>query len=58
MTQITLGSFAKPENISSPICFLLFEGTSCVNVQVISANGGFTIAMKGTAWSLQHGIAL
>jgi hypothetical protein len=51
MTQIPLRSFEKPEKICSPIGFLLFEGISCVTVQLISVNDGFAIVMLGTAWS-------
>jgi 3-oxoacyl-[acyl-carrier protein] reductase len=45
MAQTTLGRFAKPDEVSAPICFLLSEGASYITGQVISVNGGFTIAM-------------
>lgn len=45
MEQIPLGRFAKPEEVSIPVCFLLSEGASYITGQVISVNGGYTIAM-------------
>lgn len=43
--QIPLGRWSSPEEVSVPVCFLLSEGASYITGQVLSVNGGFTIAM-------------
>ena len=45
LEQIPLGRFAKPEEVSVPVCFLLSQGASYITGQVISVNGGYTITM-------------
>ncbi|WP_296259636.1 MULTISPECIES: SDR family NAD(P)-dependent oxidoreductase [unclassified Pseudomonas] len=45
LQQIALGRFATPEEVSVPICFLLSEGASYITGQVLSVNGGYTIAV-------------
>lgn len=45
LAQIPLGRWSSPEEVSVPVCFLLSEGASYITGQVISVNGGFTIAM-------------
>jgi 3-oxoacyl-[acyl-carrier protein] reductase len=43
--QIALGRFAKPEEVAEPICFILSDAASYITGQVISVNGGYTIAV-------------
>lgn len=45
LAQIPLGRWSSPEEVSVPVCFLLSEGASYITGQVLSVNGGFTIAM-------------
>jgi 3-oxoacyl-[acyl-carrier protein] reductase len=45
LAQIPLGRWASPEEAATPVCFLLSEGSSYITGQVLSVNGGFTIAM-------------
>lgn len=45
LDQIAMRRFAKPEEVSVPVCFLLSQGASYITGQVLSVNGGYTIAM-------------
>lgn len=45
LAQIPLGRWSSPEEVAKPVCFLLSDAASYITGQVLSVNGGFTIAM-------------
>jgi 3-oxoacyl-[acyl-carrier protein] reductase len=45
LAQIPLGRFSSPEEVSVPVVFLLSSGASYITGQIISVNGGYTIAV-------------
>lgn len=44
LAQIPLGRWSTPEEVATPALFLLSDAASYITGQVISVNGGFTIA--------------
>jgi 3-oxoacyl-[acyl-carrier protein] reductase len=44
LEQIPLGRWSSTEEVSVPVVFLLSEGASYITGQILSVNGGFTIA--------------
>lgn len=45
LAQIPLGRWSTPEEVSVPVAFLLGRGASYITGQILSVNGGFTIAV-------------
>ena len=45
LSQIAMGRFSKPEEVSIPVCFLLSEGASYITGQTLSVNGGYNISI-------------
>ncbi|MEO7690287.1 MAG: SDR family NAD(P)-dependent oxidoreductase [Sphingomonas sp.] len=44
LAQIPLGRWGSPEEVASPVCFLLSEAASYITGQIISVNGGYHIS--------------
>lgn len=45
LAQVPMGRFAKPEEVSEPIVFLLSDSASYITGQHLSVNGGYTIGV-------------
>lgn len=45
LAQTPLGRWASPEEVSVPVVFLLTPGASYITGQILSVNGGYTIAV-------------
>lgn len=44
MAQVPMKRFSTPEEVSSPVCFLLSDAASYITGQHLSVNGGYTIS--------------
>lgn len=44
LAQIPMGRWGSPEEVASPVCFLLSEAASYITGQIISVNGGYHIS--------------
>lgn len=45
LNQIAMGRFSTPDEVSTPVCFLLSEGASYITGQTLSINGGYNISI-------------
>ena len=45
MSQVPMGRFAIPQEVSQPVCFLLSQAASYITGQHLSVNGGYTIGV-------------
>ncbi|WP_169543622.1 SDR family NAD(P)-dependent oxidoreductase [Sneathiella aquimaris] len=45
MSQVPMGRFSDPEEVSRPVCFLLSPAASYITGQHLSVNGGYTIGV-------------
>jgi len=45
MSQVPMGRFASPQEVSQPVCFLLSQAASYITGQHLSVNGGYTIGV-------------
>lgn len=45
LAQIPMGRWSSPEEAAVPVCFLLSDAASYITGQVLSVNGGYTIAV-------------
>ncbi|PHQ70309.1 MAG: 3-oxoacyl-ACP reductase [Sneathiella sp.] len=45
LSQVPMGRFSDPDEVSQPVCFLLSQASSYITGQHLSVNGGYTIGV-------------